>query len=193
MTTLEKLTTAIIADRDREAAQIAMHNVIARALARFEDKPLTKRIERYIREILGYPAAVVSFDGDSIRIWNTPAFPSYADRATHYLPHPEVCRRVSGNADLRVKSFNENSDCCNGEAASRRNADRASLLADPHHLQVLAKAIDQHNTAFWNVSALTDSGIIGAPANYIARRMLEGTREYNEAQDAAREALRNKR
>lgn len=192
MTTLQKLVADIAADIDREEAAIKMHNIVARALARFEGKPLTKRITTYVLEQLP-KGAFVNYDGGCVKIWGVPASEGYEQRSTHYLPPAHACLSLGGDQFNRVKAFHENSDACNGEAAIRRNAERVQLMKDPDHLTVLAKAIDAHNLAFRHVYALTDDGIIGHPAHYSARRLLEGTEDHKRAEDEAREARRNKR
>lgn len=185
MTTLQKLVDQIAIDMARDEAAIKMHNVIARALARFEGKSLTKRLTAYIREQLPKDASI-TFDGDCIRVWNVPDFEDYAQRSTHYLPSV-------GYPYERLEAFHRNSDACNGEAAIRRNFERTELMKDPNHLSVLSMAIDQHNEAFRRVAALIDHGILGHPVNYASRRLLEGTEEHKRAEDEAREARRNKR
>lgn len=191
MTTLEKLIAGILADRDRERAQINIHNIIARALARFEGKPLTKRIVNYVREQLPKDASVV-FDGSCIRVWNVPVFEDYEQRTAHYLPPEHACQSLGGSSLNRVRAFHESSDVCNGEAADRRNADRDDLLESGTVIS-LARMIDKHNECYQAIQSLTKPESFGHQAQYIALRMLEGTEYHKRAMDEAREALRNKR
>lgn len=185
MTTLQKLIEQITAELDFEHRAIQSHSALYRALGRFTGKTINKRLLGYYKEVAPFEVKSVNFEFIA-GLHYFVVVDALGNRFRHFIGYARdwSCCDPSTLAER---------DACYGEAAIRRNNDRYALLADPHHLRVLAKAIDQHNAAFRHVAALTDNGIIGHQAQYIALRMLEGTEYHKRAEDEAREALRNKR
>jgi hypothetical protein len=183
MTTYQKLVEQITAELDFEHRAIQSHSALYRALQRFTGKTINKRLLGYYKEVA--PFEVKSVDFDFIAgLHYFVVVDALGNRFRHFIGYARDWSECDpGTLALR--------DSCYGEAEIRRNNERYELLKDPHHLRVLAKAIDQHNAAFRHVAALTDHGIIGAPARYIAARMLEGTEDFRRDQDEARAARRN--
>jgi hypothetical protein len=182
MTTLQKLIDEIVADYDREFRAAQSHAALYRALQRFEGKTINKRLLKYYEEQAPFRVKRVDFEFIA-GLHYLDVFPLEGERIRHFIGYAQdwACCDPSEFAER---------DASNGEAAIRRNDERQALLADPNHLRVLAKAIDQHNAAYRHVEALTDHGIIGHQAHYIAARMLEGTEYHKRAEDEAREARR---
>lgn len=170
MTTLQKLIEKITAELDFEHRAIQSHSALYRALGRFTGKTINKRLLTYYKEVA--PFEVKSVDFEFIAgLHHLVVVDAFGNRFRHFIGYARdwACCDPSTLAER---------DGCYGEAAIRRNNERYALLRDPDHLRVLAKAIDQHNAAFRHVAALTDSGIIGNQARYIAARMLEGTEDW---------------
>lgn len=180
MTTLQKLIDQITAELDFEHRAIQSHNALYRALQRFTGKTINKRLLGYYKEIAPFEVKSVYFDFIA-GLHHLVVVDALGNRFRHFIGYA----RDWSECDPSTLAER---DVCNGEAAIRRNNDRCDLLKDPHHLRVLAKAIDQHNAAYRHVQALTDHGIIGHQASSIASRMLEGTEDHKRAEQEARRA-----
>lgn len=185
MTTLQKLVEQITAELDFEHRAVQSHNALYRALQRFTGKTINKRLLGYYKEVAPFEVKDVSFDFIA-GLHHLVVVTARGERFRHFIGYARDWS-CCDPATLAER------DAPYGEAAIRRNAERTQLLADPRHLRALAKAIDKHNEAFRHVEALTDHGILGHQASYIAARMLEGTECHKRAEQEAREALRNKR
>ena len=183
MTTYQKLINQITEDFDREYRAVQSHGALYRALQRFEGKILGKRLIAAYKEVAPFRVERVAFEFTA-GLHYLDVFLSSGERIRHFIGYARdwACCDPSTLAER---------DGCNGEAAIRRNDERQQLLNNLNYLRVLAKAIDQHNVAFRHVEALTDHGMPGREARYIAARMLEGTEDFRRAQDEARAARRN--
>ena len=187
MKTLELIVAGILADRDREAVAIRIHNAISAVLRnRFQGKKVNKRVEGYVVDELMARGVTVETEYIAgmtyLRVWGIGPFTGYSDCSRHFLGYAQdiACYDSARFAEL---------DACNGEAAIRRNADRNSLLESGTVIS-LAKMIDKHNECYKAIKSLTENGSFGYQAHYIALRLLEGTEYKKRAEAEAREARR---
>lgn len=184
METIETLVGEIERAHDEEAAGLQSHNACYRALSRMAGKPIIgkrakdKLVAFYRGEMMTSDVLRVSVEtpmgvGVFAQYYLDVTNETKGHHFRHFLGYAEDVNAY--NPEVFAKR-----DACHGEAASRRNADRASLLSSPQ-LDALSRAIDAHNEAYRVIQSLTEHGSIGAQARSIVERMLEGTEAHRKA------------
>lgn len=154
MTTLEVIKQTLQVDYDQEEEAISLYDEIARILAPFEGKPLTKRLGTAVAKVLEPKGYKVSWSPEYgmyyIKVWKT-----WDDRFNFLVGYESTEAYHLGEPHIQHSGFAYWSNCY-GHAAKLRNEKRLATLRDPARLKELAKRIDNYRIAAQSLTAMLD-------------------------------------